>query len=453
MNSVYELLENRGLATEKSILERYPKWSPQEVTELNLSLDNALRQEKQKLGGETSAASEFRFLASASFRGDSGCDAMDCRVASTRALAKYAALYCDEVIFPVRASPAPVHEGGDRFSDYNLAGTLLCLRELRPLVEAGVVRLVPTSLYLCDACARRLFSEVSVAEKSVRRFIEKTAKAFSVYRAAVPPEFPGILLEIRGPDAFLQHGRQFTMFVKAPAWAENVKAPRSSTGRVKLPNELVRRAGILEGTFSRFVADAAVHSVYGARYQAKYLTNLPGEAAIISRLNELPPEDAGVNALLTKLTHRIPFLDDLHAQEILRLRGENREPFEQYRLALGKIIREYVKTRKQLSGTEADEIYADILAPALARLQTVAREHRRSSRSKAVKSALYAAALITVGAYAGHLSAPISTMLETLTGAELLRSTVDTISSVERDSSAARSDNFYFLFRLLRQAA
>lgn len=453
MNSVYELLENEGLAAERSILDRYQKWSPQEVTDLNLRLDNALREEKQKSSENPNAASEFRFLASASFRGDSGCDAMDCRLTSTRVLAKYAALYCDEVIFPVRVSPVSVHDSGDRFSDYNLAGTLLCLRELRPLVDAGVVRLVPTSMYLCDACARRLLSEVSSAEESVRRLIQKTAKSFSVYRAAVPPEFPGILLEIRGPDEFLEHGRQFTMFTKAPPWAKAVKLPRSPNGRVKLSSEFIRRAGILEGTFSRLVADAAMHSVYGARYQAKYLTNLPGEAAVIRCLNELPAEDAGVATLLTKLTHRIPFLDDLHAQEILRLRAENREPFDQYRLALGKIIKEYVKTQKRLTGTEADEIYGDILAPALARLQTMAREHRRSIRSKAVKSALYAAALITVGAYAGHLPAQISTMLETLTGAELLRSTVDTVSSAEKDSSAARSDNFYFLFRLLRQAA
>lgn len=454
MNNVYNLLENKGLVTAEAILEKSKKWSPQETIDLDVSLHEALQEEKRLLvESDAVPESEFRFLASASFRGDSGCDATECRVARTQVLAKYAALYCDQVIVPVRVSSDLLHEGEARISASDLAGTLLCLRELRPLVDAGIVRLVPRSIYLCEACGRALLSKVSDTEESLRALIRKTAKSFSVYRAGVPRGFPGLILEIRGPEEFLEHGHRFALFMETPDWAKGLKPLGSSRAKVKLSSELVRKAGILEGAFSRLVADAAIQCIYGAQYHAKYLTNLPGDAAIISCLGELPNDNPRSTFLLTKLAHRIPFLDYLHPQAILRIRAQDPEPFAQYRLAVTKIINDYVRTNKEFSETEADQIYGDILAPAVARLRTMAREHGHSTRSKAIKTALYATALITVGIYASHLSTQVSTMLETLTGAELLRSGVDAASSVEKDTTAVRTDDFYFLFRLLNQAS
>ena len=298
MNNVYQLLEQKGLVTQESILAKGTAWSTHEVIELNTGLDAALREDKQQYDSNSETDSEFRFFASASFRGDSGCDEPSCRAAKTRSLAKYAALYSDQVIVPVRVSPSFLHESADRLSTIDLLGTILCLWELRPLVDAGVIRLIPTSLYMCESCGRQFLSQATSAKDSIVKLIQKSSKSFSVYRSSlpIPLEFPGIVLEIRGPEEFLEHGCQIVMFTKPPDWAIDLKTSRSGRRREKLSTELVRKAGILEGTFSRLVSDAAIHIVYGARYHAKYLTNLPGDAAFISCLGELPAESMGQRA-------------------------------------------------------------------------------------------------------------------------------------------------------------
>ena len=447
MNKVYELLERKGLVTEPRILEQSQRWSTADATELDAELDQALREQKNldAAGQDSAVAGEFRFVASASFSGASSCDEIGCRVSRIQSLTRYAALYCDEVIVPIRVESSLAHSNGIASSN-TLAGTLLSLRELRPLVDAGIVKLVPRSLYLCPHCAEHLTSKLSRTLAAVQTLIKRATQSFTVYRRALPKGVPGMLFEINGPDDFLEHGQRFVLTRDIPTWAAQI--PTSTAKRkIKLSTKIVTKTGLIDRVFSRLISEAAMQRVYGDYYRAKYLTNLRGDAAVIASMDGTE-DNHTANALLLKLTHRVPMFERVDIHDILAIRAQKTQAFIQYRLALATTIREYTNKKNRVNAKQADEIYLDVLAPAVSRLRATYDEGRRSSRARALKSLFYAGALVSLGLYGSHLPAGLAILLETLTGTRMLEGFDGLATQDKKESAQLKTDNFYFLLQL-----
>ena len=80
----------------------------------------------------------FSFHAGASIRGDSGCSAVNCRGDKISFLARYAALYANELIFPLSLRPPEKVKHTSEMR--NLLGqNLFALFLLRPLITGGIV--------------------------------------------------------------------------------------------------------------------------------------------------------------------------------------------------------------------------------------------------------------------------------------------------------------------------
>src|SRR5208282_1250864 len=153
MNSILQVLENRGLVSSDSVERLFNDWTFSDVQGVQEELDDALDQDAGSVQCVSAMGDPFNFVASASMRGDFGCSSWECRLEKAKLLARYAALYTDRTVVPLplgrfrAAAELQVRE--------RLSGTILCVQQLRPLVEAGIVDFARQEFPYCDKHLRQ----------------------------------------------------------------------------------------------------------------------------------------------------------------------------------------------------------------------------------------------------------------------------------------------------------
>ncbi len=450
MNKVLEVLENRGLVSAESVERFFNDWPFADVQQVRDELDAGLEYDPGIGQNIPTVGDPFNFVASASMRGDFGCSNWECRLDKIRLLARYSALYADNVVVPL---PLGIfyrdeHEYHIR---HLLSGTILCVQHLRPLVESGIVSFAHQEFRYCNKHLHLALPEHLSIAKAARNLYLENRQRFTVF--AEPPEDEGDdqpAFNIEGPPEFLEHGRIIKVLYEVPGWF-------SSWARLKRRKQLssvtAGKSHLIEEIFDELARDVAIQQALGLRYDAKYLTNLPGEALVLSRFNAEDSYFAHCrNVLCASLTHSIPLLEDLPIKTVLKVRATEPDAFIQYRAAVGKIVSEYIKERKVVGKKEAQEIYSDILLPEVLKLNSEARAARRAALKKAAAKTLIAAGVVGVGVFGGFLPAQLADLIKTIGGLGLVRELGEAFASIEKNPSQIRNNNFYFLLRLSQEA-
>jgi hypothetical protein len=450
MNRILEILENHGLVSTDSVEQLVNDWPMTDVYAVRDELDSALDQAPEAPAAMTSINDPFNFVASASIRGDFGCFNWDCRLVKTRLLARYAALYTDKTVVPL---PLGIFRGSeDEFGvrDF-LGGTILCVQHLRPLVEAGIVEFARREFPYCRHHLHRALPAYANIEKTARKLYLENEHLFSVY--GQPPEDreddqPSFKIE--GPREFLEHGTMWKITGEIPDWLKNWHLQECER---KFSKSMLRRSRLVASIFDELAQDLAVEQVLGLKYDAKYLTNLSGEAMMLSRFSSQDDYfDHCREVLCEELSHAVPLLEELPLRTILKVRAQEYDAFINYRAALNSIITGYIKERKTVGKKEAKEIYADILLPEVLKLNSQARAVRRSAVKRAAAKTLIAAGVVGLGVFGGFLPTQLAEVIKTVGGIGLVRELGEAFASIERNPSEIRNHNFYFLLRLNQEA-
>jgi hypothetical protein len=105
---------------------------------------------------------------------------------------------------------------------------------------------------------------------------------------------------------------------------------------------------------------------------------------------------------------------------ILRIRREDPDSFTMYRQALGKILRDYVGGRDEISDSVAEEVYRDILEPEIIRLRRTALAQRRTARKKIMTKTLLPAVAVGLGVFSGLLPRELAQLAKIVGATTLL---------------------------------
>lgn len=212
------------------------------------------------------------------------------------------------------------------------------------------------------------------------------------------------------------------------------------------------KSGLIAEIFDGIGRDVAIQQVLGLKYDAKYLTNLPGEAMVLSRFNS---EDVFFEqcrtTLCAELTHSVPLLSEVPIQTVLKVRSEEADAFRQYRAAISKIVGEYIRQRKTVGRREAKDIYSDVLRPELMKLNSEAKAVRRTAIKKAVAKTLIAGGVVGLGVFGGLLPTALSDLAKAVGGVGLVRELGEALSAIEKNPAQIRNNNMYFLLRLAQE--
>jgi hypothetical protein len=229
LNPLIEMLEREGLVfpdrLEQAVLSDRPF---KEVLRVGESLEATLSSSQQN--SETPCRRRldpFAFLASSSLRGDSGCAQPDCRLGKLDSLARYAALYSDQVILPFQLH---LHCGKGKESHMraSLLQRIQAILMLRPAIEAGIVQLVPDDLHCCEQHLKEKVPEYKDIRALQTRLYKQNLPKFTVtFRARTCRHTK---VEITGPPQFIEHGRIFWLAEDPPNWTP--KAYLTANGKI-----------------------------------------------------------------------------------------------------------------------------------------------------------------------------------------------------------------------------
>lgn len=441
------VLEARGLVSFDAVEDFMYAWPFSDVLRVQEEIQAALEKESTETP-ESQQLDPFNFVASASMRGDGGCINWECRLKKNGLLARYTALYADATVVPLPIGM--LYSKDDEFGlRQQLAGSILCVQQLRPLIDAGLIQFAQQEYVYCEKHLHQALPAYQQIAEVARELFKESADRFTVY--VEPPQDGGEVpvFRVMGPTDFLEHGRIYHEPGGPPKW---LRGWRELKKERKLSKTSIRKSPVVSRIFDDIARDVAIQQVLGMKYNARYLTNLPGEAMVLSRFSQ---EDAFFeecrNTLCAELTHSVPLLGDVPIRTVLKVRSEDPDAFKQYRAAITKIVDEYIRQRKTVGRKEAKEIYSDLLRPELLKLSSEARVIRRAAIKKAVAKTLIAGGVIGLGVFGGLLPAALSELAKAVGGIGLVRELGETLSAIERNPAQIRNSNMYFLLRLSQE--
>ncbi len=390
----------------------------------------------------------FSFHASASIRGDSGCSAINCRGDKISFLASYAALYANELIFPLSLRPP---ERVRRISEmrYLLAQNLFTLLLLRPLITGGIVFPVVMRTRHCVHQAELM----ATASAIVHDFSQFTAKDLNnefrmMYQIPEksPSGQPTIYLE--GPEEYIEHGGLVQRLDGIPKWLpKTARFDKDGQVEVRGPNKQHMVAQI----FEEIADNVTFYLAYGTRRNARFLSDMPGETDFLDWLTDDEQMTAKTLAL-RELEHCVPVLAELPIATILRVRKEERESFEAYRHAITRISAGILSAKNRVSKKEAREMLRTAIEPELRKMNREMVAFRKTQGRRMLGGIVSAAAAVAIGAYSGLPPLLLVPLVgaASIVGTRLLSKAAE--SACEHGPETQQKKDLYFLLRLTNEA-
>jgi hypothetical protein len=444
MHPLVGAFEKHGLLDAAEVQQRLAAMPYPAASKICQDLHAALEEAKGLWREETdhSSLESLNLLASSSIRGET-CE--HCGPAKLQALARYAALYTDRVIVPYEFRIPQRDSLENRIWLSQRAANLVALR---PVVEADVLRPVLPEFHYCQECGKKAKGVLLNVQKAVQDLTKRSYRDFEfIYRTISNRS----ILEIRGPTDYFEHGTGVILFHKKPSWAPSRMGSVDGTpGKVLSPTVVGRHALLKKHVMQRFGRDLIFQQLYGYRYGTKYLTDLPGEARFFSASSSDDALKRKTATLCSRLQHSVPFLDELPLAAILRIRREDPDSFTLYRQALGKILRDYVGGRGEVSDGDAEEVFREVLEPELIRLRRTVLAQRRSRLGKIMTKTLIPAVAVGLGVFSGLLPSEIAQLAKIIGATTLLSQAAEALLERTRPEQVQNS-NLYFLVRLAEE--
>ncbi len=452
---LFAQLENAGLIK---------NGKPQAKALLGLSLDTIVRlsHESIDLAPMPAPGSADNILAHAATIGLSGgrgpCWELSCRARRADALAQFAGLYSERVYTQNFLSDWAAHEGA-MYDSVEEARVRFCedivlLLRWRPLINAGLIVPVTPPTEYCPHCFALQFFAHGHQRRFVRARKNLSLRMRREVQFAILREFDGITLEARGPKALLEHGYCNVWLRRLPeALAKNRNiVSRLQKGRVALSTSAVIRARLddmLAGAALESVSfEMAIAQLAGAQYladrelQVELLGSIAGTDDL-TRQNEL---------VQRTLTAMVPFVADIRAADLVRLRRDEADAFELFRSDFGRIVRDWAASGKAMSPREARQIYLDVIKPRLAKVELRIRAAGQRLNRGMGWDVLSLGAMLSFGLYRGFQSSGLLEAARVLGVTAAARGVAAAVTNRRLAEREASTDSMYFLWKVRQRA-
>lgn len=386
------------------------------------------------------------------------CASVECRMKHIDQLVPFAALYSDRVYvhnFLSDHEHTP-HAGfvpslQDR--RFTLLNDLRIIQRVRPLIEAGLLVPVTAIGNRCPHCvALGAFGAGadSRLEKEYRRLSREFFEKMSVtleYHAGIW----AISCEV--PDNMLEHGSSYVSYREPPEPLRQMPQllNRAKAGEVVALSVMARRKlGAHKDAAGDVLESVAFEMAVAQVLGTSYLSDTPLPLEVLSAVSGDPDLARRSSVAQRHLTSVVPFLGDVPAREVIKLRQREGESFQQYRKALNKAIDEVRLQKTAFSERDARAIYSDVVAPGLAGLDRAIKNARRDVLREVGRSVFAWTGAISFGMYLGFVPDQLQLAAKTLGATKVLADLGSAAAKLVSPDDAIRREDFYFLWRVRR---
>jgi hypothetical protein len=448
-----EILEKNAIVSDADCLkaEEIPT---EKMLALYESFYNSVRdfQEKQLsdiVQGQNADMDPFSFLASASLRSDAACEEISCRVTKLDTLARYTALYANEVTVPLPLDD-PSRVGADR-ARVLLRNSCLTMSRLRPLIDAGFATPAVMKSFHCehtiDWVREMIDLTHAVAQNEARSMINEFRVTYQL-----PEKSPSgrSTVYIDGPSDFMEHGGGVVTFDEGSSWRlKTWRFDREGKTEIKGNKKLF----FVNRIFNQIANDTTFYLAYGRLRSARYLTDLRGEAFLLEGLTHDEELAANNKAMNSFLTHTVPLLGDLSIDSLIRIRLEERDSFGKYREALNKVLRTLAQSKKRIGQHEIREMFKEVIEPELLGMRSELHQEQKRQARRVAGGIGTLAATVALGVFGGIVPVLVKGTIAAagaMVGGRLLSKAAE--AKCEHGANLKEKNDFYFLLRLAQEA-
>lgn len=399
----------------------------------------------------------FTHSASLSLGGSSWpCWSPECRIEKARQLAQFAAFYSDRIYVHNFIADHLRHLESEKYPNEAMmqgtfANDLTVLQYLRPLVEAGIV--VPiTTPHHCPHCFVKevLHHDTDKRLRSaIGHLAERYAKelTYSLFK-----DRDGLFnLVMKGPDDLLEHSYLAIVTPEAPPHYNKDRHLRKRVNQgieVQLSRQVVEEMQLDIQMTDRVFQNVVFELVSAQCLNTSFVTERQIEVAL---LNDITPDNKiqmRNRAIRDNLTCLVPFIDDVSATDVLKLRNSEQEAFIRFRQALNKAVDESLSPGRQFGSAEARQVYQDIIRPELANLDSKIKVGRKSLfRDTAIEVGAWSAA-IGFGLYTGIVPAALVPAASALGLTKVVADLGKGILKRIRPESEIKDADMYFIWKV-----
>jgi hypothetical protein len=429
-----DIAEDCGLDTEEEIRRRLPHLQTREINELYELLDLALEANRNEAG--KLEPSSFNFFVSSAMRGDRFCIHAECRLRKIPLIERYAALYGDHLLLPVR-----MVDQSKRTRILSIETLLRTICSLRPMVDSGLIIPVATGICVCRHCQPLLQEDISSVSKIGNHIASRYFDEFSVEYSWDRSQRLHIMA-IRGPKEFLDEGFAIRSYRTLPSWfsGEDKKA------RALTKSELVD-SQLIEGVFNASAYDIVTQASHAEDNGCSYLSDSEAEAAFFDD-PELPTDGAlSRSEVAASLMHDVPMFSEISTNGLLQLRRDYPDAFRAYRSALSAATLQQGELMSS-GRLRVQEFYRDVIEPRVEQLRSL----DSSSRVASLKSVGLSVAIPSISLLFGLLDQGLpNTLAEAariLGAAGLAKAIVDPVKDATSRSTAVKADPYFFLLKM-----
>jgi hypothetical protein len=387
----------------------------------------------------------FDFAANTSLSGQ-GYPCMDegCRIRKAEELATFAALYADRVLIrdPFESfmfkGPEDIHD----FDRWDFLGSILVSVYLKPLLDKGLVVFSKSTLPLCahhhekqHEIENNNIPKLELVNNSLTdEYLNKTSIIYNWDKEGYP------FFTVNGPEDLVPHGHTVWILNKPPKSLESITSD-------KLPYHLnskeIMDSRILSKIIDPLIDDFMYQETCSRIYGTKYLADSSLQINVSKSVNDSVTQFTS-NALLNAISHIVPAITSQTPEVLLDLREKENEAFLVYRDALNKVF----KASTSLSESELREMFSDVVKPELNQINAKVKTWEMSLRESVKERMIFGTATVLIGLYSGLLPPDMGKLIAALGGVNAVSNLLSDYNKTLKESSEARANNFYFLWKL-----
>jgi hypothetical protein len=454
MEVFFENLKRNGLISRKGIdkqrIDRFPKSKLIDLSEELVEACPSIKNSKRN-------ALVLRHFASLELGGGPEvCPALECRLKKIDQLARFAGIYSD-VVF-IRNFLGDYHH----FRDASVSESELKRRfyidlsvilHIRPLLEDGIVMMLPPVENYCLNCFASKFDLGSTFAGRFAKAIEKLGQEY-LHNSTVKCTRIGSKygLEFTGPEPYYEHGFAGRILDKLPA--PIVSRPRlvrelEDTGEIALSKPVQRCLGDHQYFAYRIARNIYYEIVSSKLLSTSFLTHDVLHISFLQSLSRNAEIERRNSMAYKYLTTYVPFLEEVPIRKLLKLRRREQDSFIMFRNAISRAIKEIANTKSTFTENDARALYADVIAPKLALLDKRIQRAKKDLISKFVRTVISTVGAISFGLYTNFINTQTAAIVAAL-GIPKLADHIQELMGIGDAEQTVRNDDMYFIWKVKR---
>lgn len=398
----------------------------------------------------------FVFVPNGDISGTGGCDEISCRMSRAEKFAVFSALYADKVYIQLQFITSEhyefidideVEQDEELYTNYvmNLLKDLIIILVYSELIKNDIVIITPSHRMLCQDCFQKEVLGNNILDLSALKkdYINKS----EVYLKDFDNATNEAEVSINNIDEFFPDHELFWCITNPDEIAvlkkEHVGKP-------------IKNEQFCKQFIESFIEEEIVSAMYTTKYcndqNAKLITNKLSDAMFLS----LDKRNKNDIENIKRQTQILPEYDLLMPQnisikDVIRLRQEENEAFNKYRIALNKAVKEQHSTSNV---TDWYKIYDDIVYPEINNLDLKIKQIKNGRLNRFFGTMAVVTTALVANRFGNIINPdlfaniPNITAFATTVGAAGVNVILDKSSTKKAD---LQNNDFFFLWKLQKQ--